>query len=89
MKPLTIRLTEPLHARFVALAAESGIALADLAREAIRLRVERQDLIDAVRAECRSAAAALVRDAQAQLAERDEALSAIVTTLRDLAGEVS
>jgi len=86
MKPLTIRLPALLHARLTALADESGIALADLAREAMRARVERQDLVEAVRTETRSAAAALVREAKAQLAERDAALTAIATTLRDLAG---
>lgn len=86
MKPLTIRLPEPLFARLSQLAEEANLPLADLAREAIRARVDRHDLTEAIRTECRAAAAALVRDAQAQLAERDEALSAIASTLRDLAG---
>lgn len=86
MKPLTIRLPDTLHARLTMLAEDGGMALADLAREAIRARVEKQDLVDAVRTETRAAAAALVRDAKVQLAERDGVLTAIASTLRDLAG---
>jgi predicted transcriptional regulator len=89
LKPLTVRLPAALYARLTALADESHIALADLAREAIRARVDRHDLTEAVRTECRAAAAALVREANALLAERDEALNAIATTLRDLAGAAS
>jgi predicted transcriptional regulator len=86
MKPLTIRLPTPLFERLSQLAEEANVTLADLAREAIRARVDRHDLTEAVRTECRAAAAAMVREAQAQLAERDAALTAIASTLRELAG---